>query len=252
MTIFFYILIRHWKAFEYFDRCIESVLNQTYKNYKILFVDDASGYDEYRKRYIKEKLKGHIVVFNKYKKFSVRNGYEMIYEYCINGSAVVVNLDGDDWFIDNNVLSFLNKYYVAHPEIQLTYGNCVLWNGKNYSKPAGQINKYWNHSYPKKIVDSRNYRKHPFLPLHLRTWKVSLYKRIGKYELLRPNGEWLRFAEDQAFFYPMLEMVNANVGVIEKSLYVYNVATKQSDYKINLTELLKDELIIRRKYNDEQ
>jgi len=248
-TTFFYILIRHWKVFKYFDRCIDSVFQQTYGQYKILFIDDNSGFDIYRIKYIKERLKGHVTVFNKIRKYSVRNGYEMIHKYCSNINAILINLDADDWFIDIKTLAYLNKYYGKNPKCQLTYGNCVLWNGRNYSKPANQINKYWNKPYPREIIKNKTFRKYPFLPLHPRTWRVSLFKKIRKEDMFRPDGNWLEFAEDQAFFFPMLEMANGNFGVINKPLYVYNTATEQSDKKINLMELLKDELIIRKKGN---
>jgi glycosyltransferase involved in cell wall biosynthesis len=246
--MFIYILIRHWKAFEYFDRCIDSVLLQNYRNYKILFVDDASGYDIYRKKYITEKLKGHTVVFNKFRKYSVRNGYEMIHKYCTNHNGVVVNLDADDWLISSDVLDYLNSYYLNHPDIQITYGNCILWDGDKLSKPVNQINRYWNRPYPKGVIKNKSYRKYTFLPLHPRTWKVLLFKKIYKEDFLRPDGKWLRFAEDQAFFYPMLELSNGNIGRISKPLYAYNTATIHADNKINLNELLKDELTIRRKF----
>ena len=64
---------------------------------------------------------------------------------------------------------------------------------------------------------------------------------------MRPDGSWLQFAEDQAMFYPMLEIAKGKYAVMSKPLYVYNIATKNSDNKQNLIRLLKDELIIRRK-----
>jgi glycosyltransferase involved in cell wall biosynthesis len=244
-NIYFYVLIRHWRSFTYFDRCINSVLSQNYKNFKILFVDDNSGYDDFRKIYIREKLKGHIIVFNKTRKYSIRNGYELINKYAIKNNAVVINLDADDWLISNNVFKYLNIYYLKHPDVYLTYGECVLWDGNKYSRPARKIDKYWNHQYPNKIIKYKLFRKYPFLPLHPRTWKVSLFKKIKKASLFRPDRTWLKFAEDQAYYYPMLEMVGRNFGVINKPLYVYNIFTEMADIKVNTDELLKDELLIR-------
>ena len=103
--IFFYVLIRSRKAFGNFDKCINSVFFQDNTNYKILYSDDASGYTKKQKKYIKEKLKKHIVLFNKSRKYSLRNAYDIIHKYSTVYGAIVFNLDGDDWLPHTNCLS---------------------------------------------------------------------------------------------------------------------------------------------------
>lgn len=68
-----------------------------------------------------------------------------------------------------------------------------------------------------------------------------------KSDFLRPDGTWLRFAEDQAIFYPLLEMAGGNFETIKKPIYVHRFEHQNSDLKANLVGLVKDELIIRRK-----
>lgn len=245
--IFFYVLIRSWNAFEYFDRLANSIFSQTYTNFKILFIDDASNYTKEQKKYIGHKLRGHIVIFNKVRKYSVFNIYKMLHEYAPNNNAVVVNLDGDDWFFNDKVLEYLSKVYRGNPECLLTYGECVFWDGEKNSNPSRFVKKHINIPYPQKVAIENSYRRYPFLPLHPRTWKVWLFKKIKRADLLRPNGSWLQFAEDQAIFYPMLEMAAGRYKVIKIPLYVYNVSTKHSDEKENLIGLLRDELIVRKK-----
>ena len=188
-----------------------------------------------------------MVLFNKYRKYSLRNAYEVLHKYATNNEAVVVNLDADDWLIDNEVLGYLADVYRRHPSLLLTYGECVFWNGKGLSLPSRFLKPYTNCAYPKSIVSLNQYRIFPFLPLHPRTWKVSLFKKIKRQDFLRPDQTWLQFAEDQAIFYPMLEIVEGNFKVLKRPLYVYNVATKESDVKKNIVGLLHDELIIRKK-----
>ena len=101
------------------------------------------------------------------------------------------------------------------------------------------------------MIRDFSYRLEPFYPLHPRTWKVWLFKKIKKEDFHRPNGTWLQYAEDQAIFFPMLEIANGNFEVIKAPLYVYNMTTQHSDIKENLLGLLKDELIIRKKTKNE-
>lgn len=248
--IFFYVLIRSWRAFEFFDRCVGSVLNQTYKNFKILFVDDHSNYTISQKNYIKNKLANHIVCFNKKRFFSVRNAFIMIHKYAKGDDSVVVNLDGDDWFFDKNTLSYLAETY-RRSGCLLTWGECVFWDGAKFSKPSRFLKPYTNTAYPKGVIEENSYRKYPFLPLHPRTWRAWLFKKIKKEDLLREDGSWIKLVEDQAIFYPMLEMASGKFKVIKKPLYVYNIATGQSDLNKNLLEFLKDELIVRKKQPNE-
>ena len=246
-SIFFYILIRSWNAYSNFDKCIDSVFKQQYDRYKILFVDDATPLNILQKKHISQKLKGHIVVFNKKKLSSLRNSYLMIHKFAKKNEAVVFNLDGDDWLPHSNCLKTVASYYKKNDKCQLTYGDCSIWDGKNMIRSARSSLPFTNIPYPKNIVKNRGFRKHFFLPLHPKTWKVSLYKKIKINDFLKPNNDWIKYAEDQAIFFPLLEMSGKNFGLINKPIYVYNTSHKFSDMKINYLGLLKDELVIRKK-----
>lgn len=246
--IFFYVLIRSWNSFEYFDRCIDSVLNQTYKNFKILFVDDASPYSKKQKTHIKESLKNHISVINKIRRYSLYNAYHMIRKYANNNDAIIFNLDGDDWLLNQNTFEVVASVYNKNPDCLLTWGECVLWDGVKISdKPSRFVLPNVNKSYNKKTIRENSYRLEPFYPLHPRTWKVWLFKKIKAADFKRPDGSWLQFAEDQAIYYPMLEMARGNSITINKPIYVHNFGHTDSDLNANLLGLVKDELIIRKK-----
>lgn len=244
----FYILIRSWNAFEYFDRCVDSVLEQNYKNYKILFIDDHSNYNAGKRMYIKNKLRGHCVKFNNKRLYSLRNAYSLLSDCPNSENAVVFNLDGDDWLLDNKSLETVAKTYHENENCLLTYGECLIWDGSKLSnKPAGHILPYVNRTYSPTIIKNRLYREVPFFPLHPRTWKLWLFNKINKSDFLKPDGSWINFAEDQAIYYPMLEMANGNFKVITNPIYVYNLANSNSDINSNLVGLLKDELLVRKK-----
>ena len=244
---FFYVLIRSWDSFEWFDRCINSVFNQTYRNYKILFVDDASYYSKKQQEYIRKRLKNHVVIFNKIRRYSVYNAYCLIHKYAKNNDAVILNLDGDDWLLEKNSLKHIAAVYQKNRGCLLTYGECYIWGGKGLSEKKSRfIKHYSNIRYPIDIVRKLSYRRQPFYPFHPLTWRVSLYKKIKKKDFLRPDGSWLQYGQDLAIFFPLLEMANGRFKVLKKSLYVYNDANPLSDLKRNLIKHLKDELIIRK------
>lgn len=242
-----YFLVRSYKAFQYFNRCIDSIFGQNQKNYIIIFIDDASGYQNNIKQYIRNKLKNHIVIFNKKRLYSLRNAYEAIHTY-VEDEAIIINVDGDDFLINNDTIDIVTERY-NKTNCNLTYGNCVYYNPGNieHGKTPQEITHEINRRFPSKIEKENSYRKYHFLPLHLRTWKASIFKRIDKKQFLKPNGDWIRFCEDQAIFYPMLETGNGNYQIIEKKLYAYNIENPMNDDKANLATKLVDEVIIRRK-----
>ena len=245
--IFFYILIRSWKAFTYFDKCVDSVFAQTYKKYKILFIDDASDYTENQKKYIKSKLKKHITVFNKQRMYSVYNGYILIHKYAKMKNSVVVFLDGDDWFINNNALKYINDIY-RNKNILLTWGGCLVWNGKKYYKSLSRFGlKYSNKDYSNKIASSRCFRLVPFQVFHTMTFKTSLFKKIKQSDFKDASGNWLKYQFDLASFLPMLEMADNRYKVLNEPLYSYNVSTPNNISKLYRIECLKEEITIRTK-----
>jgi len=239
--------VRSYRAFQYFDKCIDSILAQKNKNYTIIYIDDASGYSLKQKKYIKQKLHDHIVVFNRVRKYSLRNAYEAIHKYVKEDDAIIANIDGDDWLIRNDVIDVVDKTYQKY-NCLLTYGNCIYYNpsNKNHQKKASSANAFTNVRYPKFVEKSNLFRLYHFPILHLRTWKANLFKRIPKDKFLRPNGEWIRYCEDMAMFFPMLEKSHGRYSVISEPLYSYNIQNPSNDFKIHTKEMLFDEVCIRR------
>ena len=151
-SIFFYVLIRSWNAYDNFDKCIDSVFKQQYDKYKILFVDDGSPLNILQKKHITQKLKGHVVVFNNKRLYSLRNSYQMIHKFTKKNKAVVFNLDGDDWLPHPNCLKTVASYYKDNDKCQLTYGDCSVWDGKKMIKSSRSSMPFTNIPYSKNIV----------------------------------------------------------------------------------------------------
>ena len=244
----YYFLIRSRNAFPYLEKCLDSVFAQSRTDYKVLFVDDASEYTREQRNYIKQRLKGHIVQFNKEQQFSLKNAYDMIHTYVDNDQAVIINVDGDDWLLRNDVIDIVDATYKKN-HCLLTYGNCLFYNpgSKEHLQKAEYVIEGVNQRYPKKVEKMNSYREYYFVPLHLRTWETGHFKKIPKKYFLRPNKQWIRICEDEAIFISMLETCESRYQVIHEPLYMYNVATPYNDRKINAQERLLDEVIILKK-----
>ncbi len=244
---FFYVLIRSWNAFDCFDRCIDSVLSQTYTHYQIIFVDDASDYTIEQKNHIRKKLRGHKVIFNSVRLYALRSAYEALGAYAAKDDAVVFSLDGDDWLADSKVLEYHNEIYKKN-RFDATYGDCLLYkNGFLNPQPASQLLPFTNTYYPAHIQKSRAFRKYPFLPLHPLTWRVSAFKKIPKKNFMH-RGKWFKYWQDLAIFLSLLEDKKNTVAVLTKPSTVYNMShptNTNASYK--LYERIQEELDIRLK-----
>lgn len=245
----FYVLIRSRNAFPYLEKCLNSVLSQKYKTFTILFVDDDSEYTREQKKWIKTQLKDHICVFNQTRKYSLKNAFEMIHRYAVKKESVIVSLDGDDWFVDEFVLRYLNEIYSKNPDTELTYGDCLYYEpGTPHHLLAAK--KYYprmNLRYSDEVVRENWYGREVFFPLHPRTWRVEAFKQIPKERFLRSNGNWFQFCEDQAILYPLLEKAKGKFLALSKPLTFYNRENALNENKVDIVQCLIDEIEIRRK-----
>lgn len=98
----------------FFQNCIESVLNQTYKNYELIIVDDCSTDTsvETVEKYVDNRI--HLIK-NDRKRYNGGSRNVGI-DYALNNFDFdyFCFLDSDDWWIDNNVLSEINEQLCGH------------------------------------------------------------------------------------------------------------------------------------------
>ncbi|MCH9612154.1 MAG: hypothetical protein S4CHLAM102_06380 [Chlamydiia bacterium] len=192
-----------------------SALNQEYKNYHIIYInDDSNDFTlENAKHAIAHHPKKHLVRFisNKKNQGALKNCYDVI--HTLDNEKIVILLDGDDWFAHENVLQYLNGLY-QDPLVWLTYGqytlapHFALGNAKPLSIKELREAKV------------RQYRSFTFKS-HLKSFYAGLFKRIRKEDLLYDN-EFFPVAADCAMMLPMIEMAREHVYFIKDPLYVYN------------------------------
>ncbi len=240
-----FFLVRSWNCFPYLIRCLYSIHTQRSKDFTVLFVDDASPYTAKQKNHIRSLLRGHIVQFNKVRKYAARNAYEAIHTYVDRDDAIIINLDGDDWLESKNVPTVISRIY-KNTGCLLTYGNCRFYEPNSMSHNVSAASYGFNQRYAKNIEADNAYRQERFIPLHVRTWRAGLFKKIQRKSFLRPDGSWQRTCEDEAMFFPMLEMAHGRYEVLTEAMYVYNRENAYNDEKVDRAELLFDEAWIRR------
>jgi glycosyltransferase involved in cell wall biosynthesis len=219
----FKILVTQYNAVDYIQKCLDSIMEQTYKNYEIVIVDDCS-------------TDGTLDIAQKYPAFIIRNAHRTQIAYLNfqkgiqlhpnDPNEIIVLLSGDDYFSSNDVLEHLNSVY-QDENIWLTYGQFTP-SSKSYGE------------YCRPIPNIRTYRKSGlWVTSHLVTFKKWLWDKI-KEEDFKCNGEFPKFGFDRAFMYPMIEMSGSkHIKFITKVLYIYNDQNPICLFKVNPEESIK-------------
>jgi len=216
----FKIVIPSYNNQEWVEYNLASILNQTYTNYEVLYIDDASTDNTLDKvKEIVGNLPNWKVVSNP---VNMKRGFNIspqnphIVSLMKHDSDILVFVDGDDWLADNYVLENLNRFYNRESP-WMTYGRYVDY--PEYTYPSTQ-----NTAYPEHVHANKLYRKDVWRASHLRTFKWFLYRQIKpESQRIHQVGNYYYHAEDLATTFPCLEMCPPEkIGVLDFVAYVFN------------------------------
>lgn len=109
------IIIPNYNYEHTIKKCLNSILNQTYQNFEIIFIDDVSTDDSVRRA--KELLKPpHKVIELKQKRLNGGSRNEA-YLYLSEDVDYVWYVDSDDWLYHNEVLEHINNRLQMKPDV---------------------------------------------------------------------------------------------------------------------------------------
>ena len=230
----FVFIIASYNNELYVKRNLDSVFNQTYKLWRIIYIDDNSSDNTYNvvNDYIKKNNLCNKVLLIR-NEVNMKQSYNRYVSYkLVDDDEIVCFLDGDDWLYDNNVLFRLNEEYKSD-DILLTFGSyCEYINGLE-----GAVRKVVD--YRDDIKNGCKYRdRRGWFGIPLRTGYGYLYKDIPEDYLKDCDGNWMRSCTDIAEFLWAIEKVDKRYKAIEWITYVYNIDSSRrfSNSMYNLSE----------------
>ena len=237
------VFIPSYNNKEWYKLNLDSVFSQNYQNYSVIYVDDCSpdGTGDLVEQYIKEHSLEHkcILIKNTERVLAMANIYKAV--HLADDDAIMVNLDGDDWFSHDDALSMINAAY-NDPDIWITYGN--------YRECTEDIPIWFTKPVPQEVIDNnqlRQFRGHTAQP---RTFYAWLFKQMKLQDLLY-EGTFLPMSYDIGMMIPMFEMAKDRFTCIMDILYVHNLYTPFNDHKVDQKLQGRVEMSIRnaRPYN---
>jgi glycosyltransferase involved in cell wall biosynthesis len=199
----FFIVVTGYNWKKFVKPCLDSIKNQTYKNYSVVVVDDGStdgSWEEIEKTGFPNE---HLI--KNYGTFEARR----LAMKQAPPDSIIVLLDGDDQLLPD-ALETVAKQYV-NPDILMTYGNYIYNNGETCPIKL---------HYPKEVHKNRDYRKDIFRCTHLRTFKKEFYDVVPE---IIPTESEIKSYPDAELLFSMMEMAGQKrISVIEKPIYIYN------------------------------
>ena len=202
-------------------RCIESVYSQDYDRRRVrhVFLDDES--DDGTHELIEQWLRDHPdhsveYIHNTDRKGGAANdltGFRMA-----EPGSIVIEVDGDDWLPDRNVLKFFNKVY-QDEDVWTTYNTPIRFdNGRYHRHPHPQ-----RLPIPAEVIAKNAIRQYGWRSHHLHTFRAELLHHIREESLIDPKTGRYWGTRDKSVFYPMLELAGRHSRHIYRITYVYNI-----------------------------
>lgn len=203
---------------------LASVLNQTYEHYTVLYVDDNSQDDTYKKVCEMVGTNSKFRIIQNQANLGATHNYSNYLDQIVeHDDDILVHLDGDDWLYDDSVLEKLNNIY-NEQDLWMSYGGFVVWDGTQDAKTPHPQNTH----YPALVHKHKLYRRDLWRASHLRTYRYFLFKSIDPSDLIsKIDNKPFWHASDLAWAYPCLEMCPSDkIGVADFYTHVYNATLK--------------------------
>ena len=238
----FKIIVTSYNNKDWAETNIESILEQKYTNYEVMYFDDFSTDNTYE---IVQNLVGNDNRFKVIKNKSNLKKSKVFAEKVsnfIDDDDIVVFIDGDDWLATPDVLTNLNNFYEKH-NCWVTYGGMVVYSGdENLTEPNPQ-----NSYYSEEIHQTNNYRRDLWRASHLKTMRGFVFNKIDKNDF-KIDDKYITFADDLVIMYAAMEMSPVDkIKSVDFVTYVYNNSEGERLVKENKDGLVQENIIRNRK-----
>ena len=127
------IIVPNYNYEHTIEKCLMSILNQTYTNYEIIYVDDVSTDDSVKiVERIKEENKDKIIKIVKLKQKRLNGGARNEgYLYLSDDVDYVYYIDSDDWLYNEDVLDKINEKLQGKPDV--LFVGLMEWKNNKYN-----------------------------------------------------------------------------------------------------------------------
>jgi glycosyltransferase involved in cell wall biosynthesis len=220
------------------EQMLYSICGQSYKNWKLILIDDISNdHERIEEANIIKSFKNLIgdngrsqddqkinVVWNKTKKWEVEN---VLYGISMcEDEDIICRIDADDWLTDLDALTYLNALYNQT-------GAEVLWSAHRW--------EYTDRNISGPMPPDADPYNFPWVSSHLKTFRKRLINDVNDINFRGEDGNYIRRAGDQAIYLPILFKTKKR-GFVPRVFYHYTIDEKNGEiYQTDDAKFQKDE-----------
>ena len=172
------IIIVNWKKYDITSTCIESILNSTNSNFKIILVDNESD----NKKVKKFKYRNEIEIIQNKKNEGFSKANNIGIDYALKNNYDYTLLINNDTIVEKNLIEVLLKTAQAK-SFSVVQPLILKYNGKEIWNAGGRINYFFGNFITKKKLGNSLNSSH-----ELTEWftgccclfKTKIFKDIGK------------------------------------------------------------------------
>lgn len=230
----FVIIISSQDNAPFVAKNLDSVFDQKYNNYRIIFIDDSSSDDTYKKAL--EFVQGgvhqdKITFISNPKQESILYNLYYAIQSCADDEVVVL-LDGKDWLATPYVLSELNRYY-KDEDVWMLFGQEVTYPDYSRSKDKSAFFRSLKKGLGRSFGLFSNLEQEMNGFLH--TFYAGLFKQIKMQDLLLEGGFLSDFWQ-LAILFPMTELSRKHSLLLPQVMVISNLEKKRAPSAINPKE----------------
>ena len=220
------VVVPIFNADKYLDKCITSILNQTFSDLELILVNDGSTDTSLNLCLKYQKKDSRVIVIDKQNEGSIatrRKGVEAA------KSNYVMFVDADDW-IDKKMIETLyietinNNTDITVCNMYKVLGNSNLIKRKNNSVYFKEDKLYDKEQIMGELIVAF-FHGHPF--------PANLWGKLYKKDLILNSGKFLDriyFLGDDLYYNLEIFLKTNSIKVINKPLYYYRVGGNTSKY----------------------
>ncbi|MCK8073693.1 glycosyltransferase family 2 protein [Vibrio sp. 1CM23M] len=205
------VVIPTYNVSSYIKRCLDSVINQSYKNIEILVIDDVGQDDSIDKVKSYDDERIEIITHEKNKGLAgARNtGIERA------KGQFILFLDSDDYIDDKLIEKCIYTQFLDDVDVVAFSSQHVDDNGNLF--PVEWFEKYSGETHSSSNIKERN--SHNII-----AWDVAAWSKLIRLDFLKDNDitfqEEQRYFEDH-YFSAKLYSMEANFSYIDEKLHYY-------------------------------
>lgn len=205
----FVIVIPPQNTREWYEQNLDTIFNQRYQNYRIVYVGD--GTDTVVEKYVAENNQQHRITL--LQSPEQRNFLACLCEaiFLCQKEEIIVDLEGCSRIGSDHALSYLNSVY-ADSDVWMTYGQFTYYPSRTqgFASPI-----------PQETIDNNAFRSLKGCTPHVRSFYAALFQEIEKLDFL-DDGKFYPTAANLAYLLPILEMAGTHAKHAPEALNYFS------------------------------